>query len=185
MKNKLSPILASLALIGLVAGGYLLSGHKGSNKLDYTLQVPDGADKTPPSAEVETVAAREGTVSDRLPAYGSVIPAPGARRIVSVPFECQTLHIFVNEGQKVSRGDLLIEIQPSPATMLQFEQANDAFKLEQQDFKQMERRFNLQLATNEQLLQARQKLEVAQTKLENLKNRASTEQTGSAPRMEG
>ncbi len=171
MKKKLSPIMTALVLIVVAAGVYLLFRHKEPNKWDYGLQVHDAADKTASTAGVETVSAREGVISDKLPVYGSVIPAAGGRRIVSVPFESQVLDIYVNQGQKVSRGDNLIEIQPSPATMLQFEQAKDAFKIEQQDLEQMERRFNLKLATNEQLLQVKQKLEAARTKLENLKKR--------------
>ena len=168
MKKKLSRIIAAMVLIGMAAGGYLLFRHP-SPKGDHGLQVQDVAEKTARTMAVETVSIREGTISEKLPAYGSIIPAPGARRIVSVPFESQVLHIFINEGQKISRGEGLIEIQPSPATMLEFEQASNSFNIEQENLRQVERRFSLKLATNEQLLKAKQTLEQAQTKLQGLK----------------
>ena len=169
MKKELTRIITAVVLVGIATGAYLLFSWKAPDKQDHGLQVRDVADKPAPTEEVETVAIQEGTIPQKLLAYGAVIPAPGARRIVSVPFESQVLSIFVNDGQKVPRGEVLLEIQPSPSTTLQFVLASNAFKLEQENLRQVERRVNQKLATNEQLLQAQQKLEEAQTKLNSSK----------------
>ncbi len=127
---------------------------------------PDG-----PVACVQTVPIRKGTIKERLVVYGSVIAAPGALQTVSIPFESRTLSVMVNEGQRMSKGDGLLEYLPSPDTMLQLDQAENAFDLAQESYKQTDRRYNLKLATNEQLLQAKQVLDQARLRLESLRKR--------------
>lgn len=120
---------------------------------------------------VKTVPVKHGAITEHIVVYGETIPAPGALRTVSVPYESQILAIEVNGGQKVSKGEPLLKIQPSPDTRLQLEQARNAFNLQQQSFQQMRRRYDLKLATNEQLLQARQTLEQAKLRMESLTRR--------------
>ena len=69
---------------------------------------------------------REGAINKNIAAYGSVIPAPGAVQTVSVPFESQVIQIMVSNGQRVSQGNDLLEIKPSPDTALTMEQAVQA-----------------------------------------------------------
>ena len=120
---------------------------------------------------VKTVPLRQGAVNEQLVVYGEVIPAPGALRTVSVPYESQILAIEVNDGQKVSKGEPLLRIQPSPDTRLQLEQARNTFELQEQSYQEVHRRYDLKLATNEQLLQARQTMEQAKLRLESLTRR--------------
>ncbi len=124
-----------------------------------------------PVAQVRTAPIREGTINEYIAAYGTVIPAPGAVQTVSVPFESQVVRIMVNQGQKVSKGNDLLEIKPSPDTALQLEQAGQAYDLARQSLGYMERKFELKLATNDQVLQAKQALQQAQSRLESLKKR--------------
>jgi RND family efflux transporter MFP subunit len=156
----------------LTIGGYSLLDRSRENIVTAAeaplQQVQDTSDQSSPVADVEIIQVREGTLSKLLPAYGSVIPAPGAQRVVSVPFECQVLEIFVSDGQKISKGSDLVDIQPSPATSLQLEDATNNYKLEQESLNQVERKLSLKLATNDQVLQAKQRVELARTKLENL-----------------
>ena len=121
-----------------------------------------------PTACVRTVPLRRGSIAETLVVYGAVIPAPGALRTTSIPFESQVLSIPVSQGQRVSQGDLLLRIQPSPDTQLQFEQAKNALALARQSYGQTERRFRLKLATNEQLLSAKQTLDEASRRLESM-----------------
>jgi membrane fusion protein (multidrug efflux system) len=130
-----------------------------------------GGEVQGPVAPVQTAPIREGALTENITAYGSVIPAPGAVQTVSVPFESQIVQIMVSNGQKVSRRNDLCEIKPSPDTYLQLEQARQAYNLSRQSFQAMQRRFELRLATNDQLLQARQAMEQAQLRLESMKKR--------------
>ena len=122
-------------------------------------------------AQVQTAPIREGVMTQYITSYGSVIPAPGALRTVSVPFESQVVRIMVSNGQKVSRGNNLLEIKPSPDTRLQLEQARQDLETAGQTLKDMEGRFALKLATNDQLLKARLNLRQAQLRVESMKKR--------------
>ncbi len=44
------------------------------------------------------------------------------------------LSVMVNEGQKVSKGETLLKMQPSPATMLQLNQAKIADGLPKESY---------------------------------------------------
>ena len=124
-----------------------------------------------PTACVKTAILKKGTIAEHIVVYGSVIAAPGAVQALSEPFECQVISVMVNEGQKVSRGEILLKIQPSPKTMLQFDQAKSAYELARQSYQQMENRHKLKLATNDQLLKAKQTLDQAKLNLESMKHR--------------
>ncbi len=81
--------------------------------------------------------------------------------------------MLVTEGQQVSRGDPLLEIEPSPETNLQIQQARNDYESAKKALEYMQQRFDLKLTTNDQLLQAKQALEQAQAKLESMRRRGS------------
>jgi membrane fusion protein, multidrug efflux system len=122
-------------------------------------------------ALVQTAPIREGVMTQFITSYGSVIPAPGALQTVSVPFESQVVRIMVSNGQKVSRGNELLDIKPSPDTRLQLEQAQQDLETARQTLKDVQGRFALKLATNDQILKARLNLRQAQLRVESLKKR--------------
>ena len=122
-------------------------------------------------ATVRTVAIRAGVMTDNITAYGVVLPAPGALQTVSVSFESQIVQVMVSTGQKVSQGNDLLELKPSPETGLALEQAREAYEVSRLSFQNMQQRFELKLATNDQVLQARQTMEQSRLKLESMKKR--------------
>lgn len=124
-----------------------------------------------PVALVKTVPVREGVMTAYIASYGSVIPAPGALQSVSVPFESQVVQVMVSNGQKVTRGNRLLEIKPSPDTRLTLEQAQQDLDSARQALKDVEGRFALKLATNDQILKARLTLRQTQLRVESLQKR--------------
>ena len=124
-----------------------------------------------PVACVKTVSLGKGTLTEHIVVYGSVIAAPGALQTVSIPFQSQVVSTMVNEGQKVAKGDILLQVKPSPDTLLQLDQAQNTYELAQQSYRQMKRRYDLKLATNEQLLKAKQNLNQAGLRLKSMKDR--------------
>jgi membrane fusion protein (multidrug efflux system) len=122
-------------------------------------------------AQVQTAPIRAGVMTEYILSYGSVIPAPGALQSVSVPFESQVIKIMVSNGQKVSRGNSLLEIKPSPDTRLRLEQAQQDLETARETLKDMEGRLALKLATNDQLLKARLNLRQAQLRVASMKKR--------------
>jgi membrane fusion protein (multidrug efflux system) len=130
-----------------------------------------GAGLQGPVALVRTAPIWEGVLTAKIAAYGTVIPAPGALQTVSVPFESQVVRVMVNNGQKVSRKNDLLEIKPSPDTYLQLQQARQTYDLSRQSLQFVQRRFQLKLATNDQVLRARQTLAQAQLSLQSMEKR--------------
>jgi membrane fusion protein (multidrug efflux system) len=124
-----------------------------------------------PVAQVQTAPIREGVMTAYITSFGSVIPAPGALQSVSVPFQSQVVKIMVGNGQKVNRGNNLLEIKPSPDTLLQLEAAQQDLDTARETLKDVEGRFALKLATNDQILKAKLNLRQAQLKVESLKKR--------------
>ena len=122
-------------------------------------------------ATVRTGLIREGALNEDIAAYGVVLPAPGASQTVSVSFESQIVRVMVSTGQKVAQGNDLLELKPSPGTALALEQAREAHEISRLSLQHMQRRFELKLATNDQVLQARQTMEQAQLKLQSMKKR--------------
>jgi RND family efflux transporter MFP subunit len=79
----------------------------------------------------------------------------------------------VNEGQEVSSGDILLRVSPSPETRLKFNQAGETYRVAKQALVNMERKFQLKLATNDQLLQAQQASEQADLAMSSMKNQGA------------
>ena len=173
-------LIVAIACI-VLTGGYIWFsyGHKqalkeGSVKFQPQLATTD-SDPAPGAndqvATVQVVPIREGTITENITAYGTVIPAPGAVQTVSLPFESRVRRIFVSNGQRVSSRKTLLEVDPSPDTRLQVEEARSAAQSAKQTLKHVQQRFDLKLATNEELVQAKQTFQEAQLRLESLERK--------------
>jgi len=124
-----------------------------------------------PIASVRVVPIKKGTVVETLITYGKVIPSPGRAKILSIPYECLIKAIYVTQGQEVGKGAKLLEIGPSPDTLLKLERAISNYKATKALFKKVEERAALRLATNQELLQAEQAYENAKIILKNMEER--------------
>jgi RND family efflux transporter MFP subunit len=98
-------------------------------------------------------------------AYGSVVAQPGKTHSVSIAFETRVRHILVAPGQFVRENDPLVEIELSPAAQVQFQQAKNAEEAAQKELKQTQERFNLKLATNQDLSAAEKTARDAEAQL--------------------
>ena len=156
----------------ILAGGYWLFSQRGEQTSERGESTSLEAEKTEgPVALVKTVPIKEGTITENIILYGVTIPAPGALATLSIPFESRVRNVMVSDGQKVSPGDTLVEIEPSPDTYLQLEQAQNTTEAAKQSYEHFRRLFDLKLATNDQLLQAKQAFEQSRLNLESLKKR--------------
>src|SRR6266550_63891 len=104
-----------------------------------------------PVAQVQIARVARKMITEKLIVYGSVIAQPGKTHSVSVAFETRVRHILVAPGQFVRENDPLIEIELSPAAQVQFQQAKNAAEAARKELKQTQERFNLKLATNQEL----------------------------------
>ena len=124
-----------------------------------------------PVARVEVTPIKKETIMETISAYGTVAPEPGAVETVSVPFESRIRQIPVSEGQRISKGDMLLEIVPSPAAKLKMEQAQKAYTSAQQKLRKVKERVDLKLATKGELLAAEEAFQQAGLQLKSLKQR--------------
>jgi biotin carboxyl carrier protein len=100
-----------IAVLCLGGAFYYYSVHeKGQHPI-----VRDSAPAVP-VATVRTAPVKRETIHEVTMAYGTVVPEPGAVRSVSVAFAIRVRQVLVSEGQKVSRGSDLLEIEPSAGT---------------------------------------------------------------------
>lgn len=155
--NKLAPILAlSLALAGC---------HPAAEEEE---------------AAVESVAAvkvqplTKGSIEETITAYGSVVAEPGKTVGLSVPYESAILRTFVVPGQRVKAGDVVVEVSASAATELQVGQAESTLKTAQAELRQAKQRYDLKLATNQDLNVAQRAADDAQLQLDNLQGHGAT-----------
>lgn len=169
MKGRSLRAMIAAAVVVVVGGGYLwifgggkVSGNDGADVL---------AEQEGPVAQVKTVPIKKGVITENVSITGTVVPTPDALQIVSVPFECRVRHVLVSEGQEVSLGENLLEIEPSPDTYLELEKARGGYEFTKESLRQMQQRFDLKLATNDQLQQAKQAFEEARLSLESMNKR--------------
>src|SRR6267378_8286435 len=118
-----------------------------------------------PVAQVQVAKVERKTITEKVTVYGSVVAQPGKTHSVSVAFETRVRHILVAPGQFVQENDPLVEIELSPGAQVQFQQAKNAAEATRKELKQTQERFNLKLATNQELSAAEKTARDAEAQL--------------------
>ncbi len=126
-----------------------------------------------PIAKVQVVSLKRGKIEDMTSTYGVVIATPGESNNFSVPFECRVRKVFITVGQVVEPNTPLMEVEPSPETQFQLDQAKSQFKLAKSQLGIMRKRIKMQLATRQNLLNAEQQLQISELRLKNLQSRSN------------
>src|SRR5438477_6222726 len=139
--NKKRTIIAAVALI-VVAALVWMTKRFGIGKEEK---------KAGPVPQVQVSKVERKTITEKVIVYGSVVAQPGKTHSVSLAFETRVRHIVVAPGQFVQENDPLIEIELSPGAQVQFQQAKNAADAARKELKQAQERFNLKLATNQDL----------------------------------
>ena len=155
----------AVSIIVLAIGYYLLFSKSPEQPVESEMLNQN------PVAKVQVTPIKKETIMETITAYGTVAPEPGAVETVSVPFESRIHRISVTEGQKISRGDILLDIDPSPDAKLQIEQAQRAFTSAEQKLRKVQERVDLKLATKGELLSAEEVFQQAGLRLKSLQQR--------------
>jgi membrane fusion protein (multidrug efflux system) len=121
-----------------------------------------------PTARVEVAAVERKTVVEKITAYGSVIAQPGKTHSLSIAFETRVRHTLVAPGQVVREGEPLIEVEASPAAQLLLQQAKNAADSALKELAQVQERFRLKLATNQDIGTAEKAARDAEAQLASL-----------------
>src|SRR5215831_18195166 len=155
MKKK-HIILGSLATLLIIGGAVWIAQRFGVGREET---------KTGPVPQVQVAKVERKTITEKVIAYGSVVAQPGKTHSISIAFETRVRHILVAPGQFVQENDPLIEIELSPAAQVQFQQAKNAVEAARKELKQTQERFNLKLATNQDLSAAEKTARDAEAQL--------------------
>jgi RND family efflux transporter MFP subunit len=122
-----------------------------------------------------------GRMEKTKTAYGTVVAAPEDVRTISVPFESRVRRVLVAVGQGVGKQDNLIDIEPSPDTVMQLRDARTTAQGAQNDLTLVEQKLELKLATKSDLVAVQQAAQLAQSKLESLEKRGIEQKKLASP----
>ncbi|HZC35703.1 MAG TPA: efflux RND transporter periplasmic adaptor subunit [Chthoniobacterales bacterium] len=169
---KRSLAILSLVILVLLTGvfiGFSLSRTSAKNASEPAEAQGSGGEEPKPVAQVETAAVEHKSISETLTAYGGVVAAPGKTHFIAVSFESRVQHVLVSAGQIVNKGDALLEIEGTAASLLQLRQAESADDETDKELEQTKRRFELKMATNQDLNQAQKAAADADLQLNSLR----------------
>lgn len=134
-----------------------------------TLSPPTGA---APSAAVTLAPASVRIFTETLLAYGVIDPDPDQVTTVSLPHAGLIDRVWVRPGQRLSRGDRLLELVTAPEARMQYLQAQSGLAYARQNLERARRLYREQLATRSDLDAARRDLANARAALQALQQRA-------------
>lgn len=118
-----------------------------------------------PAARVEVAPLLRQPIAQTLDAFGVVASAPSSDVAISAPFDCLVRAVQISLGSRVAAGDLLLEIEPTPDTKLAVASARTALTLAERTVIAIQERYDLKLATNQDLLMAKQAADDARLKV--------------------
>jgi membrane fusion protein (multidrug efflux system) len=154
MKKRI--IIGAIVLVLILAGAVWMQQRFGIGKEEKAAG---------PIAHVQVAKLERKTITEKVIVYGSVVAQPGRTHSVSIAFETRVRHILVAPGQFVQENDPLIEAELSPGAQVQFQQAKNAAEAARKELKQTQERFNLKLATNQDLSAAEKTARDAEAQL--------------------
>ncbi len=152
-------LLIVLLLAVVVTGWYVINRH------------PAAAAETPekPAAKVETALLKSEPIAQTIEVFGVV--APVVERVLAAPYDLVIHKRVVGVGTKVAAGDLLLEVEPTLDAKLALDAARSLAVLANKSLAATQERFDLKLATNQDLLTAQQVEQDARLKVTSLEAR--------------
>jgi len=162
MTRWISDILAVLIVAGVAAWVGVQYGHQHAGKsTEQATAVGKGA-------PVKTEVVQSGTIGMEIVAFGQVTPIPGETHVYSVPLESKVDSISVTPGQRISKGDVLMRVSPSPDTALALEQAREDAAYATRALELADQRMSMKLATESEVEQVRNAQSRAQATLDSM-----------------
>ncbi len=154
---KIFPAIPVVIFLSLVSCG---KKNESANKAE-----PD------PRALVETVSLKKSAIDETIISYANIIAQADHLDSLSVPYESHVLRVLVASGQTVEKNQPILDIEPSPDAKLQLAQARSAAKTSASLLAETKKRYELKLAVNQDLDQARQTARDAAARLASLEKR--------------
>ncbi len=121
-----------------------------------------------PTVLVQTGQVTSQMISETLTAYGEVQPDADHIQCLSLRHAGLVNRVWAQPGQRVKKGDNLVETATAPGGRMQYLQAQNAVNYAGDELARQERLFKEQLATRSQVAGARKALRDAETSLKAL-----------------
>lgn len=125
------------------------------------------------SVQVVTRKLHQRTLHEKLTAYGKVIANPAAVRTVSTLEMGRVTRLDVTLGEKVAKGQVLLEITPTPQAHNAWLKARHAVASARAKWVQTRDLFKQKLATRAALATARQQYDNARSDLQSLREQGA------------
>lgn len=159
MKRFISFMMIVLVLVAGIAVGFALAKWGTPSSGGNAGGVANGV------TTVQTTPIRQGKILQSITVYGAVAANPVLEKSISVAFESRVVKVFVVKGQKVLPNQPLLQIQASPAERLKLAEAKNRMKIETKQLRLVKAELKLQLATQADLIAARDALITASLRL--------------------
>jgi len=127
--------------------------------------------ESPPVVLVKLAPLKREPIVQTIQAYGTVKESPNGIQTLVAPYECRVRRIDIVAGQQVSVGDLLLEIEPSPDSVLLMKMARNALESATKNLSNTQERAELKLVTAQEVLQAQQPVQETRLKVSSLESR--------------
>ena len=119
-----------------------------------------------PSVLIEQAKVTQQPVSETLTVYGQVQADPDSVQTISLLHDALITRVAVRPGQRVKRGEILLELTTSPGAHMEYLKARGAVDYAQHELARQQRLLKEQLSTNSQVEAARNALRDAQAGLQ-------------------
>jgi RND family efflux transporter MFP subunit len=146
-------------------------------------QQPKTEAEPTPIAQVQTSKLVYTDINPTLKAYGTVIALPNNLTSISVPYASRIERVYVSNGQSIVSGQPLITVQPSEDALLLVKQAQHELSTATHEQKLLQKRLQLKLATEHELVTSQLRVDQAKAMIEDLTSRGTVKtQTLKAPK---
>ena len=132
------------------------------------------AEEAKPVAQVQVAPLRIQKIVESLTAFGAVVPAPSGARTVALAYDAIIKSVAVSPGATVAAGDVIMEVDATPDAKLAVKSARGLARLADQGLAATRQRYELKLATSQDLLAAEQAAEDARIRLSSLEERGQS-----------
>jgi membrane fusion protein, multidrug efflux system len=170
MKHRVQTTILTIGIIAVAMYvGYAIGRSENQSTAD---EGEDAGTEVTPTAKVKLATVKQIAMDETTIAYGSVRPLPESVTTVSLKFEAVAVGVPVTVGQPVKKGDALAVMVAAPEAALSLLEAKDAEDAATQDLAQAEKRLNMKLGTEGELINAQTAERAARTRLANLERRS-------------
>lgn len=118
------------------------------------------------TAQVTTVALQARTLNDTIDAYGRVIPDPDSQSNIAVVHAGTIEKLMVRPGEQVTAGQALIQLATSPASRMDYQQAEANLKYAKAELARKQALFTQHLVTQSDVATAEKDLKKAEAALQ-------------------